>query len=78
MFVDGNKLLPDFKFGTVTDYVAVEAGPHKIEVAPTGQPASAAVISQSVSVDVVIDSNAPTRGTQVGLSFDPTRLRAEG
>ncbi|GCE03931.1 DUF4397 domain-containing protein [Dictyobacter aurantiacus] len=50
VFVDGNKLLPNFTFGTVTDYVAVPAGSHKIQVAPAGKGADAAVINQSVSV----------------------------
>ena len=72
VFVDGNKLLPDFKFGTVTDYVAVEAGPHKIEVAPTGQPASAAVISQSVSVDAARAYTVAAIGTKAsGFSLQP-------
>lgn len=64
VFVDGKKLLPDFKFGTVTDYVAVAAGAHKIEVAPTGQPASAAVISQSVSVDAGVPYTVAAIGTK--------------
>ncbi|WP_338253157.1 DUF4397 domain-containing protein [Dictyobacter halimunensis] len=51
VFVDGNKLLPNFTFGTVTDYVAVPAGSHKVQVAPAGKGADAAVINQSVSVE---------------------------
>lgn len=51
VFVDGTKLLTGFTFGTVTGYVPLAAGSHQIQVAPTGKGASAAVITQSVSVE---------------------------
>nr|BBH93271.1 hypothetical protein KTA_14700 [Thermogemmatispora argillosa] len=51
VFVDGGKLLSNFTFGTVTDYVSVAAGPHRIQVAPAGKGIDAAVINQTVSVD---------------------------
>lgn len=51
VYVDGAKLLPNFAFGTVTDYVQVTAGAHAIAVVPQGQDISKAVISQSVTVD---------------------------
>lgn len=50
VFVDGTKLLTNFAFGTVTNYVPLAAGQHQIQVAPTGKGASA-VITQRVSVD---------------------------
>ncbi|HZS77000.1 MAG TPA: DUF4397 domain-containing protein [Ktedonobacteraceae bacterium] len=50
VFVDGTKLLSNFAFGTITNYVSVPAGSHEIKVAPAGQGIGAAVISQSVSV----------------------------
>lgn len=51
VYVDGTKLLSNFAFGTVTDYVSVAAGSHKIQVTPAGKDVSAAVITQDVSVD---------------------------
>src|SRR5579883_3152374 len=50
VYVDGTKLLSNFAFGTITNYVSVPAGSHEIKVAPAGQGIGAAVISQSVSV----------------------------
>ena len=50
VYVDGSKLLSNFAFGTITDYVSVAAGSHNIQVAPAGKGVSAAVITQSVSV----------------------------
>ncbi len=37
VFVDGAKLLSSFQFGAVTDYVAVPAGPHKVQIALVGK-----------------------------------------
>lgn len=50
VYVDGAKLLSGFTFGTVTDYVPLAAGSHDIAVTAAGQPASSAVIKQTVSV----------------------------
>jgi len=51
VYVDGAKFLPNFAFGTVTDYVQVAAGAHSIAVVPQGQDISKAVITQSVTVE---------------------------
>lgn len=50
VYVDNNKLLSNFTFGTVTDYVPLAAGQHEIAVAPAGKTVSDAVIKQSVTV----------------------------
>src|SRR6266702_8359042 len=50
VFVDGAKLLSSFQFGTVTDYVAIPAGPHKVQIALLGKGINAAVISQTLAV----------------------------
>jgi Domain of unknown function (DUF4397) len=63
VYVDGSKLLSDFKFASVTGYVSVPAGPHKIQVAPTGKGASAAVITQSVSVNAGMAYTVAALGT---------------
>lgn len=43
-------LLSGFTFGTVTDYVPLAAGSHKIQVVPAGQGKDKAVITQTVEV----------------------------
>ncbi len=48
VYVDGSKLLKDFKFGTVTGYVPVAAGTHRIQVAPYGKGSGASVIDVKV------------------------------
>lgn len=50
VYVDNTKLLPDFKFGAVTDYVPLAAGQHEIDVTPTGKTVADAVIKQQVTV----------------------------
>ena len=50
VYVDGSKLLNDFKFGTVTGYVAVSAGKHRIQVTPDGAPRKDAVIDVTVKL----------------------------
>ncbi|GCE17710.1 DUF4397 domain-containing protein [Dictyobacter kobayashii] len=64
VFVDGTKLLPNFTFGTVTDYVAVPAGSHKIQVAPAGKGADAAVINETVSVEAGVPYTVAAIGTK--------------
>jgi hypothetical protein len=48
VYVDGSKLLNDFTFGTVTGYVAVAEGSHRIQVTPDGANRSKAVIDVTV------------------------------
>ncbi len=50
VFVDGAKLLSSFQFGAVTDYVAIPAGPHKVQIALVGKGIGASVISETLSV----------------------------
>jgi hypothetical protein len=51
VYVDGSKLLNDFTFGSVTGYVPVAAGSHRIQVAPDGKGSGAAVIDVTISLD---------------------------
>ncbi len=51
VFVDGTKLLSSFQFGAVTDYVAVPAGPHKVQIALVGKGIGASVISETLAVN---------------------------
>lgn len=50
VYVDGTKLLSNFTFGTVTDYVPLAAGAHEIAVTPTGKSINEAAIKQKVTV----------------------------
>src|SRR5712691_11466128 len=50
VFVDGAKLLSSFAFGTVTDYVAVPPGPHKVQIALVGKGIGAAALTQTLAV----------------------------
>src|SRR5256886_17344156 len=50
VFVDGAKLPSSFQFGAVTDYVAVPAGPHKVQIALVGKGIGASVISETLAV----------------------------
>ncbi len=63
VFVDGAKLLPGFTFGTVTGYVPVPAGAHKIQVAPAGKGIGASVITQTVTVNAGIPYTVAALGT---------------
>jgi Domain of unknown function (DUF4397) len=63
VFVDGGKLLNNFAFGTVTGYVPVAAGPHRIQVAPAGRSIDASVINQTVSVNAGIPYTVAAVGT---------------
>ena len=63
VYVDGAKLLSNFTFGSVTGYVMVPAGPHKIQVAPAGKGISASVITQTVSVAAGVPYTVAAVGT---------------
>ncbi len=50
VFVDGNMLLNNFQFGTVTPYAPIPAGPHKVQVGLIGTGPGAATITQTIQV----------------------------
>ena len=50
VFVDGTKLLSSFAFGTVTDYVSIPPGPHKVQIALVGKGIGAAALTQTLTV----------------------------
>src|SRR6266849_1117982 len=51
VFLDGAKVLSNFDFGTITDYVTIPPGPHKVQVALIGKGPNASVITQTLSVE---------------------------
>src|SRR5712691_5796241 len=64
VFVDGAKLLSSFAFGTVTGYVAVPAGPHKVQIALVGKGIGAAVISETLAVTPGLAYTVAALGSQ--------------
>jgi hypothetical protein len=64
VFVDGKKLLNDFRFGSVTGYVALEAGKHRIQVAPDGKGRGASVIDETVAVEAGVWYTVAAIGTK--------------
>lgn len=51
VYVDGNQVLTNVPFFTASDYLDVPAGEHRFQVTPTGQPADAAVIDATATVE---------------------------
>ncbi|MDQ2904465.1 MAG: DUF4397 domain-containing protein [Chloroflexota bacterium] len=50
VFLDGVKALSNFQFGTVTHYLSIPPGPHRVQVALIGKDPSSSMISQVLSV----------------------------
>lgn len=50
VFLDGNKLLSDFGFGTVTGYATIPPGPHKVQIALVGRGIGASAINETLNV----------------------------
>lgn len=50
VFLDGKKILSDFGFGTVTGYVSIPPGPHKVQISLIGKGINASVITQTLAV----------------------------
>ena len=51
VFVDGQHLLSNFQFGTVTPYVTLSPGPHYVQVSLIGRGQGAAAINQTITVN---------------------------
>ena len=64
VFVDGAPLLSSFQFGSVTNYVAVPAGAHKIQIALLGKGINAAVLTQTLTVTPGTVYTVAATGTQ--------------
>lgn len=71
VFVDGAKLLSSFGFGSVTDYAAIPAGPHKVQIALVGKGINAAALTQTLAVQPGFAYTVAAIGTQ------PTNLSLE-
>src|SRR5437588_12291705 len=64
VFLDGTKVLSNFAFGTVTDYVSIPPGPHKVQVALIGKGPNASVITQTLAVKSGVAYTVAGLGTQ--------------
>ncbi|MBA2284010.1 MAG: DUF4397 domain-containing protein [Ktedonobacteraceae bacterium] len=63
VFVDGKQLLSSFLFGSITGYVSIPAGPHKVQIALVGKGIGAAVITQTLAVSPGIAYTVAAIGT---------------
>jgi Domain of unknown function (DUF4397) len=71
VFVDGTVLLSSFAFGSVTNYVPLPAGPHKVQIALVGKGISGAAITQTLNVQPGAVYTAAAIGSQAtGLSIE--------
>jgi hypothetical protein len=69
-FVDGQKILSNFEFGTVTDYVPLPAGSHKLQIALIGKGVNASLVTQTMTVDEGDAYTVAALGTNAsGFSF---------
>lgn len=71
VFVEGSTLLTNFEFGTVTNYVQVPPGTHKVQVALIGKGVGASIISQNLTVDAGVVYTVAALGTMAnGFSLE--------
>ena len=71
VFVEGSTLLTNFEFGTVTNYVQVPPGTHKVQVALIGKGVGASIISQNLTVDAGVVYTVAALGTKAsGFSLE--------
>jgi len=66
VFVDGQVLLTSFEFGSVTDYVSLPPGTHKIQIALVGKGLNAAVLTQDLTVEEGNVYTVAALGTSAG------------
>lgn len=65
VFVDGNRLLSDFGFGTITGYATIPPGPHKVQIALVGRGPGASAINETLSVSPGVAYTVAALGSQV-------------
>lgn len=63
VFVDGNMLLNNFQFGTVTPYAPIPAGSHNVQVGLIGTGPGAATITQTIQVQPGVPYTVAALGT---------------
>ncbi len=82
VFVDGARFLGDARFASVTNYLQLPSGPHRVELALVGKGVGAAVIVQTLSVQAGAAYTVAAIGTKsTGFSlqvFVDDNLMASG
>ncbi len=76
IFVDGAKAVENLAFGTATGWVALPAGEHQVQVAPTGEEADAAVIDATVDLkaDMAYEVAAIGAAAEITAAIFPVDL----
>ncbi len=64
VFVDGNKLLSDFGFGTITGYATIPPGPHRVQISLVGKGIGASAINQVLNVSPGVAYTVAALGAQ--------------
>jgi hypothetical protein len=64
VFMDGNKLLSNFQYGTVTAYTPVAAGTHTLQLAAIGTGVDAAVLTQPLALQAGTPYTVVALGTK--------------
>lgn len=64
VFLDGNRLLSDFGFGTITGYATIPPGPHKVQIALVGRGPGASAINETLSVSPGVAYTVAAIGAQ--------------
>lgn len=64
VFVDGNKLLSDFGFGTITGYATIPPGPHKVQISLVGKGIGASAINETLNVSPGVAYTVAALGAQ--------------
>ncbi len=79
VFVDGAKFLGSARFASITDYLQLPSGPHKVELALLGKGTGAAVMVQKLSVQAgaaytVAASGTKATGFSLQVFVDDNRM----
>ncbi|HMQ29134.1 MAG TPA: DUF4397 domain-containing protein [Chloroflexaceae bacterium] len=82
VFVDGDRVLTNVPFFTASDYLDLPAGSYRVQVAPTGQPADAAVIDATATIQAgmayTIAATGPVAEIQPTIIEDNLSAPASG
>ncbi|NTU77851.1 MAG: DUF4397 domain-containing protein [Chloroflexales bacterium] len=82
VFVNDNKALTNVPFFTASDYLDLPAGSYRVQVTPTGQPASAAVIDATATIEAgkayTIAATGPVASIKPTIIVDDLSAPASG
>jgi hypothetical protein len=82
VYVNGNKTLTNVPFFTASDYLDLPAGTYRVQVTPTGSPASSAVIDANATIEAgkayTIAATGPVASIQPTIIVDDLSAPASG